>query len=100
MNKSAIEIEGQKLKIVEHLIAEVTDGISGRDQEDIFDAAPSRILFAGVLQPPRHEDAIQAGGSGIIAPANTSLGLDFKVATEAGRSIRLRIRTRWSLYYP
>jgi hypothetical protein len=91
--------EEHKRNLVEHLLGEVVNGISGRDQIEIFDTSPSRVLFAGVLQPPQKEDAAQSGGKGIVAPPDTALGLDFKVAKQSG-VVRLKITPNWCYYYP
>ncbi|MFH0958577.1 MAG: hypothetical protein V1897_07710, partial [Pseudomonadota bacterium] len=100
MSNSKQDIEDQKQKLIEHLISEVADGISGRDHAEVFDASPSRVLFAGVLQPSRRNDEAKLEIGGNVPPANTSLGLDFKVRPKNVTSIRLTIAPRWSLYYP
>lgn len=91
--------EEHKRTLVEHLLDEVANGISGRDQAEIFDTSPSRVRFAGVLQPPQRAEAIQPGGKGIVAPPDTALGVDFKVTKQAN-VVRLKITPNWSYYYP
>lgn len=98
MNKTEI----QKQRLVAHLIEEVANGLSGRDGEEIVDAWPSRVIFAGVLQPVRGLDAwslTESMASG-VPPADTALGLDFRVAVPTGSTVKLKITPRWSLYYP
>jgi len=60
-------IETQEQQLVEYLIAEVANGISGRDGDEIVDASPSRVLFAGVLQPARRLDLVNPADT--IPPA-------------------------------
>lgn len=91
--------ESREKRLVEYLVATVGDGISGRDGQDIVDIPPSRAVFAGVLQPPRNLDAA-IPGRGTIPPADTALGMDFRVICGAGRTIRLTITPRFSVYYP
>ena len=85
--------ENQKQKLVEYLIDQVAKGISGRNGEDIIDATPSRVLFAGVLQPARISDipTPQANTQETVAPAGTAIGLDFRVITTPGAHITLKI---------
>lgn len=94
--------ENQKQKLVEYLINQVAKGISGRDGEDIVDSSPSRVLFAGVLQPARTSDipTPQANTQETVAPAGTAIGLDFRVAATPGAQITIKILPRWSVYYP
>jgi ssDNA-binding Zn-finger/Zn-ribbon topoisomerase 1 len=100
MDNVKTDIEGQERRLVEYLIEEVVSGISGRNQEEVFDVSPSRVLFAGVLQTPRQSDAMPFGGKGIVAPADTALGLDFKIVPTTGSTVRLKITPSWSVYYP
>jgi hypothetical protein len=100
--KQAAITEDDKQRLTEHLIGQVILGISGRDQEDLVDAVPSRTIFAGVLQPAREVEitAAQRGATGGDAPAGTALGLDFRVRPLANESVaHLRITPRWSHYY-
>jgi hypothetical protein len=96
-SSDTISQEDRKRQLVEYLIREVGQGISGRDGEDIIDLTPSRALFVGVLQPPRTADV--AAPVGAVPPPDTALGLDFRVAPSA-ESVRLTIKPRFSVYYP
>jgi hypothetical protein len=100
MSDRASEVisEEDKQHLVKHLLDEVTKGISGRDGADLVDLAPARSIFAGVLQPRwDHTQSAQLAS----APAGTAIGIDFRVVPSAvTRPIRLRIRARWSVYYP
>jgi hypothetical protein len=95
-------IERQKQQLVEYLIDQVVNGISGRDGDDIVDASPSRVLFAGVLQPARRTDSPNPGANpaDTVPPADTALGLDFRIAALPGTPLTLKIIARWSHYYP
>src|ERR1700682_1847521 len=94
-----VQQENRRRQLVEYFIREVTNGISGRDGEDIIDITPSRALFVGVLQPPRSTDAA-APGRDTVAPPDTALGLDFRVVPSRERVVRLTITPRFSVYYP
>ncbi len=95
-------IEHQEQQLVEYLIGQVANGISGRDGDDIVDASPSRVLFAGVLQPARRPDSESPGTNpaGTVPPADTALGLDFRIVAPPGSHLTLKVIARWSHYYP
>jgi len=94
--------ENQKQRLVDYLISQVADGLSGRDGAEIVDGSPSRMIFAGVLQPVRQSDVPNQPSNtpDTMAPADTALGLDFKIATGAGAQITLKMLPCWSFYYP
>src|SRR5262245_52451768 len=96
-------VESDKRRLTAYLIDRVVEGISGRDGDDIVDAAPSRTIFAGVLQPASEREihAAQTGAIGREAPVGTALGLDFRVTPAPGsQSVRIRITPSFSVYYP
>jgi hypothetical protein len=98
----AVITEAEKGLLTNHLIDQVINGLSGRDQEDLVDVQPSRTLFAGVLQPTRaiEIEASQPGPVNNDTMAGTAIGLDFRVAPTINQeTIRLRITPRWSHYY-
>lgn len=94
--------EDDKKRLAEYLLSKVRTGLSGRDGQDIVDLTPSRVIFAGVLTPPREAEAEAArrGLSAGDAPAGTSIGLDFRVRPNENEGLRLRISAEWSHYYP
>ena len=95
-------LESEKVKLVEHLIDSVNNGISGRDADDLVDISPFRTVFAGVLQPPKQSE-IQSIQEGNVteAPSGTALGIDFRIKPASNaQQIRLRIHPRFSVYYP
>lgn len=102
MSTSLTNTEDQKQRLVDYLIRRVAEGLSGRDGEEIVDGSPSRVFFAGVLQPVRQSDLPNQQNTtpDTVAPADTSLGLDFRVAAPPGSRITLKISPRWSHYYP
>ena len=101
MNESKEAVEDSRRRLTDYVIQQVCEGISGRNREDIVDVQPSRALFAGVLQPPRGgAAAVNAFDPGRLAPADTALGLDFRITTDSGEPVRLKITPRWSFYYP
>jgi len=53
---------------------------------------PSRVLFAGVLQPARRLDLVNPADT--IPPADTSLGLDFRITAPQGSPLTLKITAR------
>ncbi|MGZ5544362.1 MAG: hypothetical protein ACXWIU_06775, partial [Limisphaerales bacterium] len=90
--------ELQKQRLVEYLIDQVSQGISGRDGNDIIDISPARALFAGVLQPARQADV--SGNAELVPPADTSLGVDFRIRVRPDITPKITIKARWSHYYP
>lgn len=87
--------EAHKQRLIEHVLTEVMDGVSGRDLHDIVDVSPSRALFAGVLQPYRENP------SKTSVPSSTSLGIDFRVRPRgSGEALPLLLKLSWSVYYP
>ena len=99
MSNSKEEIESQRQRLTEYLIEEVAAGLSGRNGEEILDGSPSRTLFSGVLQPIR-APATPGTAAAAVAPADTALGIDFRVLARGDHPVRLKITPRWSLYYP
>lgn len=97
MSETKVVTESHKLKLVEYLTHEVAEGISGRNGNELIDISPSRAIFAGVLQTPRRNDAGLGDGT---PPADTSLGLDFRVELTDGKPTTLTIKLKWSFYYP
>jgi hypothetical protein len=97
MSESKLITEAHKLKLVEHIVHEVSQGLSGRDGKDLIDISPSRAIFAGVLQTPRKNNVGVGDGT---PPADTSLGLDFRVELTGEKHATLTVKPRWSFYYP
>ncbi len=95
--------EDDKQRLVDHLMDRTVVGISGRDGRVLVDVLPSRVIFAGVLQPLRSSEtqAAQGGVSASDAPLGTSLGVDFRIKCEPKiETVKLRVSARWSIYYP
>src|ERR1700730_4773783 len=104
MNAPHDSSEDQRCLLTEHLLKAVANGISGRDGEDVIDTSPSRAIFAGVLQTVRRQQsnsAVAVGTTDATPPADTSLGLDFRVVGPTTPStVRLTITPKFSVYYP
>jgi len=100
---TGVNLEAGELRVVEHLISNVRDGLSGRSGEELVDADPLRSIFAGVLQAPRQSDE-DAASRGVVsgqAPTGTALGLDFKLRPKApGSTATLSVKLSWAHYYP
>src|SRR5262245_19049734 len=86
----------EKLRLADFVMERVRQGLAGRDGEDLIGSNPSRILFAGVLAPLPDGASAPTGA----VPAGTSLGLDFRIRPTSRGGVRLRVRPRWSVYYP
>src|SRR5262245_58036243 len=87
-------VESDKRRLTAYLIDRVVEGISGRDGDDIVDAAPSRTIFAGSCQQDRDGRSIAARQEAIGGehPVGTALGFDFRVPPAPGsQSVRIRI---------
>src|SRR5262249_21549925 len=92
--------ERDKARLADYLLDRVLSGLAGRDGEDLVGLTPSRALFAGVLLPVR-EMGGSSGQNPWDTPVGTSLGIDFRLRPHAEtQTIRLRVRPRWSVYYP
>lgn len=94
MNDSLSSKVDERL-LVEHLLREVTLGLSGRDGADIIDFPPVRSCFAGVLEPVREHSA-----SSQVTSGTSAIGLDFRVrARKTHEPVSLRIEATWAHYF-
>lgn len=82
--------EASRKALSDHLREVVRLGLSGRDSADLPER-PYRLIFAGVLQPPRSESSTR----NIDASA---IGLDFRVLHL--RQAEMTVDIAFALYYP
>jgi hypothetical protein len=87
--------ELEKKRFLDYVRKQVMSGLTGRDNRDLVDVAPSRAIFAGVLRSIRPKAEAQRSLS-----EGTAIGLDFRIAASGGAEPKLTIEAEFAVYYP